>query len=102
MDLGAITNNANVAGNTYAATLTARWVVERSNMGINGVGSFYAQNYDVQNRGHSTREKSSVDDFACMFQNGLREKLGDTICGMLTNKLFDDYYMSCYSAESAE
>ena len=35
-------------------------------MGINGVGSFYAQNCDVQNRGRSTRWKSSVDDFACM------------------------------------
>ena len=32
-------------------------------MGINGVGSFYAQNYDVQNRGRSTRVKSTVDDF---------------------------------------
>ncbi len=35
-------------------------------MGINGVGSFYAQNYDVQNRGRSTRGNTSVDDFACM------------------------------------
>lgn len=35
-------------------------------MGINGVGSFYAQNYDVSNRGRSTRGKSSVDDFSCM------------------------------------
>ncbi len=32
-------------------------------MGINGVGSFYAQNYDVQNRGRSTRAKSSVENF---------------------------------------
>lgn len=32
-------------------------------MGINGVGSFYAQNYDVQNRGRSIRAKSTVDDF---------------------------------------
>ena len=35
-------------------------------MGINGVGSFYAQNYDVPNRGRATRGKTSVDDFACM------------------------------------
>ena len=35
-------------------------------MGINGVGSFYAQNYDVQNRGRATRGKTSVDDFASM------------------------------------
>ena len=35
-------------------------------MGINGVGSFYAQNYDLQNRGRSTRGKTSVDDFACI------------------------------------
>jgi len=35
-------------------------------MGINGVGSFYAQNYDVSNRGRSARGKSSVDDFSCM------------------------------------
>ena len=35
-------------------------------MGINGVGSFYAQNYDVSNRGRSTRGKSSVDDFSRM------------------------------------
>ena len=35
-------------------------------MGINGVGSFCAQNYDVSNRGRSTRGKSSVDDFSCM------------------------------------
>ena len=35
-------------------------------MGINGVGSFYAQNYDVSNRGRSTRGKTSVDDFSCM------------------------------------
>ena len=32
-------------------------------MGINGVGSFYAQNYGVQNRGCSARRKSSGDDF---------------------------------------
>ena len=48
------------------ATLTDRWVAERSNMGINGVGSFYAQNYDVPNRGRATRGKTSVDDFSCM------------------------------------
>lgn len=35
-------------------------------MGINGVGSFYAQNYDVPNRGRATRGKTSVDDFACI------------------------------------
>ena len=35
-------------------------------MGINSVGSFYAQNYDVQNRGRATRGKTSVDDFASM------------------------------------
>ena len=35
-------------------------------MGINGVGSSYAQNYGIQSRGRSTRGKSSVDDFACM------------------------------------
>jgi len=35
-------------------------------MGINGVGSFYVQNYDVQDRGRSTRGKTSVDDFACI------------------------------------
>ena len=35
-------------------------------MGIYGVGSFYAQNYDVQNRGRATRGKTSVDDFASM------------------------------------
>ena len=35
-------------------------------MGINGVGSFYAQNYDVPNRGRATRGKTSVDDFASM------------------------------------
>jgi len=35
-------------------------------MGINGVGSFYVQNYDVQDRGRSTRGKISVDDFACI------------------------------------
>ena len=35
-------------------------------MGINGVGSFCAQNYEVQNRRHSTMGKTSVDDFACM------------------------------------
>ena len=35
-------------------------------MSINGVGSFYAQNYDVHNRGRSTRGKSSVNDFSCM------------------------------------
>ena len=48
------------------ATLTDRWVAERSNMGINGVGSFCAQNYDVPNRGRATRGKTSVDDFASM------------------------------------
>lgn len=48
------------------ATLTDRWVAERSNMGINGVGSFYAQNYDVPKRGRATRGKTSVDDFASM------------------------------------
>ena len=48
------------------ATLTDRWVAERSNMGINGVGSFYVQNYDVPNRGRATRGKTSVDDFASM------------------------------------
>lgn len=48
------------------ATLTDRWVAERSNMGINCVGSFYAQNYDVPNRGRATRGKTSVDDFASM------------------------------------
>ena len=35
-------------------------------MGIYGVGSFYAQNYDVPNRGRATRGKTSVDDFASM------------------------------------
>ena len=35
-------------------------------MGINGVGSFYAQNYDVPNRGRATRGKTAVDDFASM------------------------------------
>lgn len=35
-------------------------------MGINGVGSFYAQNYDVPNKGRATRGKTSVDDFASM------------------------------------
>ena len=35
-------------------------------MGINGVGSFYAQNYDVPNRGRANRGKTSVDDFASM------------------------------------
>ena len=35
-------------------------------MGINGVGSFYAQNYDVPNRGRTTRGKTSGDDFASM------------------------------------
>ena len=35
-------------------------------MSINGVGSFYAQNYDVHNRGRSTMGKTSVDDFTCM------------------------------------
>lgn len=35
-------------------------------MGINGVGSFYAQNYDVPNRGRATRGKTSGDDFASM------------------------------------
>lgn len=35
-------------------------------MGINGVGSFCAQNYDVPNRGRATRGKTSVDDFASM------------------------------------
>ena len=35
-------------------------------MGIYGVGSFYAQNYDVQNRGRATRGKTSGDDFASM------------------------------------
>ena len=48
------------------ATPTDRWVAERSNMGINGVGSFYAQNYDVPNRGRATRGKTAVDDFASM------------------------------------
>jgi len=32
-------------------------------MGINGIGSYYTQNYDVQNRGRSTRGKSSVENF---------------------------------------
>lgn len=35
-------------------------------MGINGVGSFYAQNYDVPSKGRATRGKTSVDDFASM------------------------------------
>ena len=35
-------------------------------MGIYGVGSFYAQNYDVPNRGRATRGKTSGDDFASM------------------------------------
>ena len=35
-------------------------------MGINGVGSFYAQNYDVPNRGRATRGKTAGDDFASM------------------------------------
>ena len=35
-------------------------------MGINGVGSFCAQNYDVPNRGRATRGKTTVDDFASM------------------------------------
>lgn len=34
-------------------------------MGINGVGSSYAHNYGIQSRGHSAKEKSSVDDFVC-------------------------------------
>ena len=34
-------------------------------MGINGVGSSYAQNYGIQSRGRSAKGKSSVDDFVC-------------------------------------
>lgn len=48
------------------AIRTDRWIAERSNMGINGVGSFYAQNYDVPNRGRAIRGKTSGDDFASM------------------------------------
>lgn len=32
-------------------------------MGINGIGSSYTQNYDVQNRGRSTRTKSATANF---------------------------------------
>ena len=32
-------------------------------MSINSVGSFYAQNYDVQNRSRSARGKSAIADF---------------------------------------
>ena len=32
-------------------------------MGVNGIGSSYTQNYDVQNRGRSARGKSAIADF---------------------------------------
>ena len=32
-------------------------------MGINGIGSSYTQNYDVQNRGRFTRTKSATTNF---------------------------------------
>ena len=44
------------------ATLTDRWVAERSTMGIYGVSSYYAGDYAIQNQNRSVGRNSSVSN----------------------------------------
>ena len=71
-------------------------------MGINGVGSFYAQNYDVQNKGRSTRGKSSVDDFACMGNATSLSESSDNGKRIGITTVGDRGYIAMYADSSTE
>ncbi len=71
-------------------------------MGINGVGSFYAQNYDVQSRGSSTRGKASVDDFACMGNATSLSESSDNGKRIGITTVGDRGYIAMYADSSTE
>lgn len=71
-------------------------------MGINGVGSFYAQNYDVQSRGRSTRGKSSVDDFSCMGNATSLSESSDSGKRIGITTVGDRGYIAMYADSSTE
>ena len=71
-------------------------------MGINGVGLFYAQNYDVPNKGRSTRGKSSVDDFACMGNATSLSESSDNGKRIGITTVGDRGYIAMYADSSTE
>ena len=71
-------------------------------MGINGVGSFYAQNYDVPNRGRATRGKTSVDDFASMGSATLLSESSDNGKRIGLTAVGNVGYIAMYADSSTE
>ena len=71
-------------------------------MGINGVGSFYAQNYDVQNRGRATRGKTSGDDFASMGSATSRSESSDNGKRIGLTAVGNVGYIAMYADSSTE
>ena len=71
-------------------------------MGINGVGSFCAQNYEVQNRRHSTMGKTSVDDFACMGNATSLSESSDNGKRIGITTVGDRGYIAMYADSSTE
>ena len=71
-------------------------------MGINGVGSFYAQNYDVQNRGRATRGKTSGDDFASMGNATSLSESSDNGKRIGITTVGDRGYIAMYADSSTE
>ena len=71
-------------------------------MGINGVGSFCTQNYEVQNRRHSTMGKTSVDDFACMGNATSLSESSDNGKRIGITTVGDRGYIAMYADSSTE
>ena len=71
-------------------------------MGINGVDSFYAQNYDVQNRGRATRGKTSGDDFASMGSATSRSESSDNGKRIGLTAVGNVGYIAMYADSSTE
>ena len=71
-------------------------------MGINGVGSFCVQNYEVQNRRHSTMGKTSVDDFACMGNATSLSESSDNGKRIGITTVGDRGYIAMYADSSME
>uniref|UniRef100_UPI0040562B62 hypothetical protein n=1 Tax=Acetatifactor sp. TaxID=1872090 RepID=UPI0040562B62 len=71
-------------------------------MGINGIGSSYTQNYDVQSGGRSTRGKSSVDDFACIGNATSLSESSDNGKRIGITTVGDRGYIAMYADSSTE
>jgi len=75
---------------------------EGSNMGINGVGSFYDKNYDVQSRGQSARGNTSGDEFMRVGNaTSISESSDNGKCLGLTT-VGDRGYIARYAESSTE